>query len=98
REVVACCCDTDIRQSSPPSSIQSSKYAWKYGCRLSARSLPKESRLRVIWSRSWSNLKPREGNGMKAIKHAERGLALFAGGVFDGIQLINRFKPNPSFT
>jgi 7,8-dihydro-6-hydroxymethylpterin dimethyltransferase len=35
---------------------------------------------------------------MKAIKHAERGLALLAGGLFDGIQVINRFKPNPSFT
>src|SRR5881296_2034555 len=35
---------------------------------------------------------------MKAIKHAERGLALLAGGLFDGIQLVNRFKPNPSFT
>jgi uncharacterized radical SAM superfamily Fe-S cluster-containing enzyme len=35
---------------------------------------------------------------MRPIKHAEKGLTLVAGAVFDGIQLLNRYKPNPSFT
>src|ERR687898_3616531 len=35
---------------------------------------------------------------MKAIKVAERGLTLVAGGLFNTIQSINKYKPNPSFT
>src|SRR5437660_4275391 len=35
---------------------------------------------------------------MKAIKYAERGLTMIAGGLFDSIQVINKYKPNPSFT
>src|SRR5438132_5531684 len=35
---------------------------------------------------------------MKPIKYAERGLATMAGALFDSIQLVNRYKPNPSFT
>ena len=35
---------------------------------------------------------------MKVIKYAERGLTAVAGGVFDAIQVINKYKPNPSFT
>src|SRR5215510_253010 len=35
---------------------------------------------------------------MKAIKYAERGLASAAGLVFNSIQSINKYKPNPSFT
>src|SRR5687768_14170835 len=35
---------------------------------------------------------------MKAIKVAERGLTLVAGGLFDAIQAVNKYKPNPSFT
>src|SRR6266513_3165800 len=35
---------------------------------------------------------------MLPIKHAERGLTLFAGGVFNAIQTVNKYKPNPSFT
>src|SRR5437588_725672 len=35
---------------------------------------------------------------MKPIKYAERGLATMAGTLFDSIQLVNRYKPNPSFT
>src|SRR5436853_738706 len=34
---------------------------------------------------------------MKAIKYAERGLTLVAGGLFDAIQVLNKYKPNPSF-
>src|SRR5260370_9014783 len=35
---------------------------------------------------------------MKPIKHIERGLAGAAGWLFTSIQLVNRYKPNPSFT
>src|SRR5215475_5968161 len=35
---------------------------------------------------------------MKAIKYAERGLASAAGLLFNSIQSINKYKPNPSFT
>src|SRR6266487_4310840 len=35
---------------------------------------------------------------MRPIKHVEKGLAVFAGGVFNAIQSINKYKPNPSFT
>jgi uncharacterized radical SAM superfamily Fe-S cluster-containing enzyme len=35
---------------------------------------------------------------MRPIKHAERGLTLVAGGLFNAIQSINKYKPNPSFT
>ena len=35
---------------------------------------------------------------MRPIKHVERGLTLVAGGAFNAIQSINKYKPNPSFT
>src|SRR5712691_1178722 len=35
---------------------------------------------------------------MKAIKYAERGLTAMAGGLFNAIQVVNKYKPNPSFT
>src|SRR5437763_1933780 len=35
---------------------------------------------------------------MKAIKYAERGLTLAAAGMFNAIQSVNKYKPNPSFT
>src|ERR1700720_1434517 len=35
---------------------------------------------------------------MRPIKHAEKGLTLVAGALFDGIQVVNKYKPNPSFT
>src|SRR5471032_2846109 len=35
---------------------------------------------------------------MKPIKHLERGLAGASGWLFNGIQLVNKYKPNPSFT
>jgi uncharacterized radical SAM superfamily Fe-S cluster-containing enzyme len=35
---------------------------------------------------------------MRPIKHVERGLTLAAGVVFDAIQVVNKYKPNPSFT
>ncbi len=35
---------------------------------------------------------------MRPIKHAEKGLTLFAGGLFNAIQSVNKYKPNPSFT
>ena len=35
---------------------------------------------------------------MRMIKHAERGLTVIAGGLFDTIQVFNKYKPNPSFT
>src|SRR5213594_5097971 len=35
---------------------------------------------------------------MRPIKHAEKGLALISGGLFDAIQSVNKYKPNPSFT
>jgi uncharacterized radical SAM superfamily Fe-S cluster-containing enzyme len=35
---------------------------------------------------------------MRPIKHAEKGLTLFAGGLFNTIQFFNKYKPNPSFT
>ena len=35
---------------------------------------------------------------MRAIKHAERGLTKAAGFAFDAIQVVNKYKPNPSFT
>src|SRR6266850_2353600 len=43
-------------------------------------------------SSSWS------GTRMKAIRYAERGLTAMAGGLFDTIQVFNKYKPNPSFT
>src|SRR5262245_17151129 len=35
---------------------------------------------------------------MRPIKHAEKGLTLIAGGIFNAIQSVNKYKPNPSFT
>ncbi len=35
---------------------------------------------------------------MRPIKHAERGLTLIARGLFNAIQSVNKYKPNPSFT
>ena len=35
---------------------------------------------------------------MRPIKHAERALTLVAGGVFNAVQTVNKYKPNPSFT
>src|SRR5919197_470504 len=35
---------------------------------------------------------------MKPIKHAEKGLSLVAGGLFNTIQFFNQFRPNESFT
>src|SRR5713101_7319020 len=35
---------------------------------------------------------------MRPIKHAEKGLTLVAGALFDSIQLVHKYKPNPSFT
>jgi hypothetical protein len=35
---------------------------------------------------------------MRPIKHAEKCLTLLAGAVFDGVQVVNKYKPNPSFT
>src|SRR5215210_4190841 len=34
---------------------------------------------------------------MRPIKHVERGLTLVAGGIFNTIQSVNKYKPNPSF-
>ncbi|HJP92080.1 MAG TPA: radical SAM protein [Pyrinomonadaceae bacterium] len=34
---------------------------------------------------------------MRPIKHVERGLTLIAGGLFNTIQSVNKYKPNPSF-
>ncbi|MEN3329222.1 MAG: 7,8-dihydro-6-hydroxymethylpterin dimethyltransferase [Acidobacteriota bacterium] len=35
---------------------------------------------------------------MRPVKYAERGLTLIAGGLFNAIQSVNKYKPNPSFT
>src|ERR1044071_241434 len=35
---------------------------------------------------------------MNAIKYAERGLTMLAGGLFNAIQVVNKYKPNPPFT
>ncbi|MGB7926035.1 MAG: radical SAM protein [Pyrinomonadaceae bacterium] len=35
---------------------------------------------------------------MRPIKHAERALTLAASGMFNAIQAVNKYKPNPSFT
>jgi 7,8-dihydro-6-hydroxymethylpterin dimethyltransferase len=35
---------------------------------------------------------------MRPVKHVEKGLALMAGGLFNAIQAVNKYKPNPSFT
>jgi 7,8-dihydro-6-hydroxymethylpterin dimethyltransferase len=35
---------------------------------------------------------------MRPIKHAERGLTLLASGLFNAIQSVNKYKPNPAFT
>jgi uncharacterized radical SAM superfamily Fe-S cluster-containing enzyme len=35
---------------------------------------------------------------MRPIKHAEKGLTLIARGIFNAIQSVNKYKPNPSFT
>ena len=35
---------------------------------------------------------------MRPIKHVEKGLTLIAGGLFNTIQSVNKYKPNPSFT
>ncbi|MDX6289208.1 MAG: 7,8-dihydro-6-hydroxymethylpterin dimethyltransferase, partial [Blastocatellia bacterium] len=35
---------------------------------------------------------------MKVTRLAERGLTAMAGGLFDTIQVFNKYKPNPSFT
>ncbi len=34
----------------------------------------------------------------RPIKYAEKGLTLIAGGLFNSIQSVNKYKPNPSFT
>src|SRR5918912_1507109 len=34
---------------------------------------------------------------MRATKHAEKALTLIAGGAFNAIQSVNKYKPNPSF-
>src|ERR1700752_3420257 len=39
-----------------------------------------------------------DGETMRPIKHAERGLTFIAGGLFNAIQSVNKYKPNPSFT
>src|SRR6266852_4205942 len=35
---------------------------------------------------------------MKVIRHAEKGLTMLAGTVFNAIQVVNKYKPNTSFT
>jgi len=35
---------------------------------------------------------------MRPIKHAEKGLSLLAGGLFNAIQSVNKYKPAPAFT
>ena len=35
---------------------------------------------------------------MRPVKHFEKSLALVAGGIFNTIQTVNKYKPNPSFT
>ena len=35
---------------------------------------------------------------MRPIKHVEKGLTVVAGGLFNAIQSVNKYKPNPSFT
>ena len=35
---------------------------------------------------------------MKPIKHAEKGLTLAARGIFNVVQSVNKYRPNPSFT
>lgn len=35
---------------------------------------------------------------MRPIKHVEKGLTLFATGLFNAVKSVNQFKPNPSFT
>src|SRR3954451_6791344 len=35
---------------------------------------------------------------MRPIKHAEKALTRFAGATFNAIQVVNKYKPNPSFT
>ncbi len=35
---------------------------------------------------------------MRPIKHVEKGLTIVAGGLFNTIQSVNKYKPNPSFT
>jgi 7,8-dihydro-6-hydroxymethylpterin dimethyltransferase len=35
---------------------------------------------------------------MRPIKHAEKGLTLISRGLFNAIQSVNKYKPNPSFT
>jgi hypothetical protein len=34
---------------------------------------------------------------MRTVKHFEKSLAVFAGGVFNAIKSVNQFKPNASF-
>ena len=35
---------------------------------------------------------------MRPIKHVEKGLTIVAGGLFNAIKSVNKYKPNPSFT
>src|SRR4028119_457063 len=35
---------------------------------------------------------------MRPIKHFEKGLTVVAGGLFNVIKSVNKYKPNPSFT
>lgn len=35
---------------------------------------------------------------MKPIKHFEKGLTYVAGGIFNAVKAVNKYKPNPSFT
>ena len=82
-----------------------SKCRNSYGCRtygLTAQSLPtinSKSVAEVCRQGNNSNyLRKLDGGTMRPIKHAERGLTLIAGGLFNAIQSVNKYKPNPSFT
>ncbi len=35
---------------------------------------------------------------MRTVKHFERGLTYVAGGIFNAVKAVNKYKPNPSFT
>src|SRR5437773_5250508 len=35
---------------------------------------------------------------MRPVKHLEKGLTLLAGGIFNTVQSVNRYRPNMSFT
>src|SRR5260370_507183 len=46
----------------------------------------------------WANPLSGADSSMKVIRVAERGLTAMAAGLFDTIQVFNKYKPNPSFT